>query len=296
MKTNPTYAKGQKYHCLTIISDEPFKLENRKGKVVKCLCDCGQERIACIEHIKDAKYCTVRCPLRHKEARIEGGPAKNPLPVGFRKNRLEVIEPTIMKFKTISTGPHRFRFVKCRCDCGNEKYFSERDLKDKTKNPYGCGTKCPYTQKQLSKARSKGTQAKNGKKKCSKCLGIFPVKSFYHNKSTKDKLTSQCGQCARKQRLLREYNHPFEELQKLHTSQDGKCKICKNELSFDAPSSDYHTRGVVDHCHTTGAIRGILCNRCNTVIGLAGDNIELLENAVSYLKEFNESQSQVQIE
>jgi hypothetical protein len=59
------------------------------------------------------------------------------------------------------------------------------------------------------------------------------------------------------------------------TSQDGKCAICK--IVMDRPH--------VDHCHETQKVRGLLCTTCNQGLGMYKDNIELLEKAISYLKE-----------
>lgn len=54
----------------------------------------------------------------------------------------------------------------------------------------------------------------------------------------------------------------------------GCCEICGR--------SDVR-RLVVDHCHVTGKIRGMLCDRCNQAIGALGDNAESLERALRYL-------------
>lgn len=40
----------------------------------------------------------------------------------------------------------------------------------------------------------------------------------------------------------------------------------------------------VDHCHTTGKVRGLLCNNCNTALGLVDDKIEVLKRMIKYLK------------
>jgi hypothetical protein len=41
---------------------------------------------------------------------------------------------------------------------------------------------------------------------------------------------------------------------------------------------------VVDHCHTTGAIRGLLCHNCNRALGLLKDDINVIKNAINYLE------------
>ena len=62
--------------------------------------------------------------------------------------------------------------------------------------------------------------------------------------------------------------------------QGGVCAIC-NEYSIERTGT--HTRMPVDHDHKTGAVRGILCNRCNLILGKAEDNTELLTKAINYL-------------
>lgn len=71
-----------------------------------------------------------------------------------------------------------------------------------------------------------------------------------------------------------------EQYEAMLRSQGGVCAICG-----EAPSGR-HTRDrrlVVDHCHGTGATRGLLCNRCNRAIGLLKDDAVLLRRAISYL-------------
>ena len=55
-------------------------------------------------------------------------------------------------------------------------------------------------------------------------------------------------------------------------NQKGKCAICKNTCS------------VIDHCHNTGKIRGLLCQRCNMGLGYFQDDKELLLKANKYIK------------
>lgn len=67
-----------------------------------------------------------------------------------------------------------------------------------------------------------------------------------------------------------------EEYQQLLLNQSNVCAIC------DKPC----TRALaVDHDHTTGKIRGLLCNKCNRGLGYFQDNPALLEQAYFYLKD-----------
>lgn len=52
----------------------------------------------------------------------------------------------------------------------------------------------------------------------------------------------------------------YSEYQQLYSLQDGKCNLC------GTPESDLKDVLFVDHCHTTGKIRGLVCKRCNAVL------------------------------
>lgn len=54
------------------------------------------------------------------------------------------------------------------------------------------------------------------------------------------------------------------------------CEICGDNFS--------KSRKCMDHCHATGKFRGILCQKCNSMLGLSGDNSDILEKAILYLK------------
>lgn len=87
-------------------------------------------------------------------------------------------------------------------------------------------------------------------------------------------------------RLKRVYGITYEEALDIEKSQDYKCAICKKP--FD--QSLWHNgmtltyKFVIDHDHQTNNVRGLLCQNCNTLIGHAHDNIEILNNAVEYLQ------------
>lgn len=74
------------------------------------------------------------------------------------------------------------------------------------------------------------------------------------------------------------YGLTEEEYKKLFASQNNKCAICGCEFNEN-------NKGFVDHSHINNEVRGLLCTKCNTLLGMANDNIEVLEKAIQYLKE-----------
>lgn len=73
---------------------------------------------------------------------------------------------------------------------------------------------------------------------------------------------------------LKQYGLSFEDYESMRTIQGNKCAICSKE-------SYLH----VDHDHETGNVRGLLCQQCNTGLGLFKDNVKNMESAVKYIKE-----------
>jgi hypothetical protein len=83
----------------------------------------------------------------------------------------------------------------------------------------------------------------------------------------------------RKNHLKRAYGLTQESFDAMLHTQGGGCAIC-GAKQIDGEQG---TRMVVDHCHLTNQIRGILCDLCNTALGKFEDNVGLLKNAINYL-------------
>lgn len=63
-------------------------------------------------------------------------------------------------------------------------------------------------------------------------------------------------------------------------AQGGVCAICGTDRNRGARDGMHFA---VDHCHDTGKIRGLLCNRCNRALGFWEDDPALLRAALEYL-------------
>lgn len=78
-------------------------------------------------------------------------------------------------------------------------------------------------------------------------------------------------------RAKKTYGITKKEYLIMYEDQQGNCKICgKNE-------SEQKQRLHIDHCHAAGIVRGLLCSKCNTALGLMDDDIDRLEIAKQYL-------------
>jgi hypothetical protein len=67
----------------------------------------------------------------------------------------------------------------------------------------------------------------------------------------------------------------------LFEKQNGTCAICDIPLALFP--HEHFPSACVDHDHSTGKIRGLLCYSCNLVLGYARDNIAILDSAKKYL-------------
>lgn len=78
-------------------------------------------------------------------------------------------------------------------------------------------------------------------------------------------------------RLMKQYAVSLLEFREMLASQQWKCSICQMEFEAERDAC-------VDHSHSTGAVRGLLCNFCNTGIGLFRENAVFLASAIEYIK------------
>lgn len=93
------------------------------------------------------------------------------------------------------------------------------------------------------------------------------------------KWTEENPEYRRNNLLKSTYGITLDDYNKMFNDQNGSCKTCFIH------QSELKNPLFVDHCHTTGKIRGLLCYKCNSALGFANDDIQVLNNLIEYLKD-----------
>lgn len=163
----------------------------------------------------------------------------------------------------------------------------------------GCGL-----HKRHNAFTSKGTvcrKCRNGQasppstKLCSRC-GVSKSITDFPPRPGRVWAGSRCRECLRdlqgprnaanatrnrERHLIQRYGMTLDAFENRLLSQGGGCAICGGPpVNAGRAGSTFH----VDHCHTTGAIRGLLCSRCNRAIGLIRDDANLADGIARYLR------------
>ena len=125
---------------------------------------------------------------------------------------------------------------------------------------------------------------------CTKCGQTLDVERFSWANKERTRRRGDCKTCAyrpktiqqqRKAQRKHRYGVDDTEFTRMMVEQEGMCAICAVVLDEDGERS---LKPCVDHCHTSGHVRGILCHRCNAALGLLDDDIERLQKAQEYLQ------------
>jgi Zn finger protein HypA/HybF involved in hydrogenase expression len=130
-------------------------------------------------------------------------------------------------------------------------------------------------------------------KRCSKCKISKPLNEFHKRKNSKDGHDHYCKECSNARHRIkyatdpmqklnakyRKYNINHDEFINMYNAQNGKCKICNEPFKR-------RRHILIDHNHVTESVRGLLCPKCNILLGSCNDNIETLKLAINYLEEY----------
>ena len=196
-------------------------------------------------------------------------------------------------------------------DCGEKKEMNEENFGIKSKLKSGFANKCKKCTREYNNKRNWVTgrrkkssnrkqlplSAMTGNKVCYTCEEEKPVDEFGANNQNKDGKCGSCRTCMNLKKkkdhhkslstkegrdkhydkhLRKYYDITIDDFYNMQNEQEGVCKICGGV--------DASCRLSIDHCHTTGEVRGLLCGPCNKGIGLLKDNVGLLKQAIVYLE------------
>lgn len=106
------------------------------------------------------------------------------------------------------------------------------------------------------------------RKRCPRCTVIKVLCEF-------PKHGGRCFECNNEIRIAKEYGLSTEFYRELLSRQNGQCGICTKPAVLK--------RHAVDHCHSSGRVRGLLCFSCNIGLGHFHHDPELLKRAIAYL-------------
>lgn len=175
----------------------------------------------------------------------------------------------------------------CLCGCGQRTEIAKA-------NQRWVKAGEPYKFVHGHARRKYGEQVAPGKKRCASCCRVLDQKKFSTNLTRHGKpvLRSSCKRCCAEQRRryekdrtrrlrvqnLRKYNLTVDDHAAMVLAQKNRCAICNKES--DKPLG-------VDHDHTTGAVRKLLCHHCNAGLGNFREKPELFYRAITYLESFS---------
>lgn len=112
----------------------------------------------------------------------------------------------------------------------------------------------------------------NGKRSCKICRANWKI----NHPEYAAQWYARNAEYVRLYKVCHKYNIEPEEFFSWFDIQKGRCAICRKKLTLDKFTH-------VDHVHSTGEIRGLLCSNCNLGIGMFKENVKFLQSAISYL-------------
>lgn len=121
---------------------------------------------------------------------------------------------------------------------------------------------------------------KEDKNRCIRCNLVKPLSQFRKSSHVNTGYLNTCKSCLsisqRASVIVRLYGITINEYETLLQEQNNKCVVCHIDL--------LNTKQCIDHDHTTGKVRGILCDSCNRGLGLLKDDPKILIRGARYIK------------
>lgn len=243
---------GQTFQELTVISEAENKYKN-KQRCWNCKCSCGKDLVLSTAKLKIQESCGCK-----NIAHVHDGLAAKYSHIykkWFCYKKDNILDEHFSEFKNfldyvINELGDRKREEAILIPIDRDKLISVGNLKWKYNHfvQEFCGIEYKW---------------------CGGCDRFVQNTSKFWPKRE----SSSCKKCGRMYVLKKHYNIEYGEYLDLIKKCNRRCLICKSDK-----------RLCVDHCHTSGKVRGILCSTCNSALGQFKDNIEHMKLAVDYLK------------
>lgn len=186
----------------------------------------------------------------------------------------------------VGRNKHKSALWLVRCDCGSEKVVVANAIKNGNTKSCGCvyratrkdaGLRLASRAKEAASSRISSRIAA-GEKTCSWCKKVKTLEAFMVRARNPDGRDNWCRVCSHESDIWKNYRITADEYRTLLSDSDGLCAICGGRDSYG------RKRLAVDHDHQTGIVRGILCYKCNTGIGLFLHDPTILRKAIVYLR------------
>jgi len=169
-------------------------------------------------------------------------------------------------------------------DSNNREKINARNRLWAAKNPDTVSTNNKERRLKFVAEFASGERKRADSAKCSICKDVKLAEFFYLSNTNVTGLHGWCKACSDKRTTengRKRMGLSPTAYADLLVSQGNCCAICGTEKSG---KKDFH----LDHDHSTGKVRGILCRACNLMIGHANDSVLTLRNAALYLEKYNE--------
>lgn len=142
-----------------------------------------------------------------------------------------------------------------------------------------------------------------GRKRCPKCDTYKDLSKFTPDPKRRFGVSSWCRVCqaqngrdrydyyeAKNGALKSMYGLSLAEYNEMLNAQGGVCAICGQPETIGSKFGHSRTPDCtpvlnVDHCHTTGAVRGLLCSPCNQALGLLAEDPDRVKALLKYIEE-----------
>jgi hypothetical protein len=197
-----------------------------------------------------------------------------------------------------------------KCKVNKEFTLFTKDSRNKD-GLQGICNSCKDEDKKLRRAARAKAQnyIQVDRKTCNKCQVTKPIEGFFKDAAMSDGHSTICKECKRQNvyawreknkekynadqraylaahpemrygvEIKRRYGCTLEQYNEMLVKQEGKCALC-DTLHNPAIKKG---RLYVDHCHSGGQVRALLCGACNSMLGYAKDDPAVLAKAIDYL-------------